>query len=469
MRLPTIFHRLLTLVLLFSMSTESWAAKLSLVPVRSSAPYTRIGLNGIVLYPGAQQLFLEFYVYDWNTDHDGTPVLTGAGARVGPAGFSNPVCPSSLRLAEQPCTTDDDCSLLFQTSPATSLCRTQAQLPAVCVSGGNCCSPLYVDTGHGNTITDDFDNSVILDELFVECVARNDSLNDIHIWKYFGTLVLDIPADAFGEFIIPLRPFAGLSGGTSSFYRFKTDPLQSVDELGYVSGQDLYPARVYIGVQPKQVFSSKNRYLSFIPGEIEKPSAYAVELVSLHHPARPAPSPFASVDFTPFEGQLRWIGPPALYPMAAAQPQHVFHAARLQCTPHVSDWSTFTVIEVYGPEVIPDSFYRIRRYDASCTDPDNPLCVFDDVGEMRTGRWGDIVSPFENDVHNTSGAQPNFSDVAGLIDQLKDLPGAPSKAQCQLRDNLVDPARLIDAIDNSYVVSAFKGLAYPFAGPSQRP
>ncbi len=436
------------------------ATKVMLVPVRSTGPYTTFGANGIALSQGAQRVFLEIRVSNWDANLDGAEKLRTLGARLSNEGFSNPMSPSSLRLAQQPCSQSSECTTLFGMN---SYCVNASEIPDGCSSSAKCCSPIFVDQGRPDGLQGSALHA-IYPQFYFYCRVGDAGENvvDNGSVRYVATVVLDVPETAIGEFTISLRPSEGDLGLDSTFYSFDNQPEQ---DWRYFEQKEVSSARLFIGVPPKQNHGLRNRYISLLPG-ISAPGAYAVELVSLHHPSRPAPSVYSPSDLTPFEGQLRWVGPPGVYPMAAAYPEHVFYAAKLQCTPHVINWIPYSAIEVYGDEIIPDSIYRLRRYDASCTDPNNPQCFYFDMGELRTGRWGDIVPPFEVD---QPGSQPNISDVAAMVDQHNDYFGAPSKAQCQLHDNSVNPSRLIDAIDISYVVGAFKGLAYPYSGPSQCP
>lgn len=81
-----------------------------------------------------------------------------------------------------------------------------------------------------------------------------------------------------------------------------------------------------------------------------------------------------------------------------------------------------------------------------------------------TDKWGDIVPPFAT----VGGSiQPDFRDIASIVDKFKDLEGAPAKAYADLETNV--PDLRVDFNDIAGCVDAFKGIPYPFDGPSGCP
>ncbi len=207
------------------------------------------------------------------------------------------------------------------------------------------------------------------------------------------------------------------------------------------------PSSVAPGPEPAAV--TKNRYISLKPDSTATSAALRVKMTSL-----PAP-------FTGFIGQSRWVGPPQPYEEGAT-PGTTFMASALQCTPHVRDWSTVGLLHVFGAEIVPDAEYEIQ---ATACDPGSesgfsaPLIV-------RTARWGDVAEPFNPP---SPSIQPDIADVAAIVDKFKDVSGALIKARSQLHPSVPDPAALIDFVDISSAVDAFKGVAYPYGGPSSCP
>ncbi len=55
------------------------------------------------------------------------------------------------------------------------------------------------------------------------------------------------------------------------------------------------------------------------------------------------------------------------------------------------------------------------------------------------------------------------------VNKFKSLPGAAVKVVAQLQPNVPNPAVEVDALDIAVTVNAFKGFAYPYAGPAPCP
>jgi hypothetical protein len=53
------------------------------------------------------------------------------------------------------------------------------------------------------------------------------------------------------------------------------------------------------------------------------------------------------------------------------------------------------------------------------------------------------------------------------VDKFKNLPGAPIKSRADLAPDT--PNRIVNFDDISFAVTAFKGIAYPFDGPTPCP
>jgi hypothetical protein len=266
---------------------------------------------------------------------------------------------------------------------------------------------------------------------------------------------LDVPADAFGEFTLTFRE------NETFIQDDRPPPNNNVPITSFV------PAKVFIGVQPSVEYPIKPRYFSFTPGGIGDPHGYAVRLTSLHHPTRGTPgSPYQTADFSGFEGQIRWLGPPVPYVIAEASPTQTFTASKVQCDPYFAAdevWPATSLLYVLGAEVIPDSLYEVKMLRADCIDFD--VCGLS-VGSFQTGRWADVVPPFEI---NAPGSQPDIGDISGMVERFRNSFGCPSKAQSQLQPNIPDPSRKVNFSDISNAVNAFRGFAYPYAGPSPCP
>jgi hypothetical protein len=83
-----------------------------------------------------------------------------------------------------------------------------------------------------------------------------------------------------------------------------------------------------------------------------------------------------------------------------------------------------------------------------------------------TARYSDVAAPF-NPPATTS--QPNAIDIVQIVNKLKGLTGAPSKAIAQLQPNLPELNADVKSLDIVAVVDAVKQFAYPFNGPCPCP
>ena len=84
---------------------------------------------------------------------------------------------------------------------------------------------------------------------------------------------------------------------------------------------------------------------------------------------------------------------------------------------------------------------------------------------VTTGKWGDVVPPFAGG----PAPQPDFGDIASLIDKFQAMPGSPIKARAQLQPNVPDPSQPIDFRDIADGISAFTGGLYPYDVPAMCP
>ncbi|MEK7710647.1 MAG: S8 family serine peptidase [Planctomycetota bacterium] len=214
------------------------------------------------------------------------------------------------------------------------------------------------------------------------------------------------------------------------------------------------------GVEPAQAELdplTKNRAISFAPANAGRQTAIRVTLASLHHP-NPPYTGGAAADFSAFEGQIRWVGPPVEY-MESQSSLTPFVAATLQCTPYYTDWSTVGLLHVIGAEIVPSSVYELQSVPEGCSiaaefDYSTTLTVV-------TGRWGDIESPFSPPA---ASQQPDIADISALVNKFKSALGAPIKSRALLAGDIPDPAPDVGFDHIAACVEAFKGLPYPYAG-----
>ncbi len=218
--------------------------------------------------------------------------------------------------------------------------------------------------------------------------------------------------------------------------------------------------------------AARNRYLSMVTGNPARLTALRVKLSSLNHPDPPGVS--APLDFSSFEGQVRWVGPPAQF----TEPDGVttFQAADLQCSPHIMDWGAVGTLHVYGDAIVPDSAYEVQAVEVACL-PGSEANFSTPPLSVPTARWSDVAVPFQQTCAQAGCSpctplcvtQPNALDVAAIVDVLKVRPGAIPKVQAQLRPNTPNPAAPVTALDIVSAVSAFKRVPYPYSGPTACP
>lgn len=208
----------------------------------------------------------------------------------------------------------------------------------------------------------------------------------------------------------------------------------------------------------------KSRFISFVP-QITGIQAIRVRLVSLHHVSPPyAGGP--SVPFTSFEGQVRWVGPPADYPEATSG-SATFRSSYLQCTPHYRDWSTVGLLHVLGSAIVPSSTYEVEALAISCQGNETGCTAVSGPLTIKTTRWADLEEPYNPP---STTAQPDLADVAALVNKFKSAPGAPGKARALLAGDdifgMIAPHTM--SVDLSFAhiaacLDAFRGNPYQYA------
>ena len=210
---------------------------------------------------------------------------------------------------------------------------------------------------------------------------------------------------------------------------------------------------------------TKNRFLSVIPAATAATStastqAIRVVLRSLHHPSPPY-SGGLPTDFTAFEVEVGWLGPPQSFEERPFN-RPPFWGSQLQCTPHFMDWKGLPgIVHIYGAEVIPSSKYEIQFADDTCADLADPLC-YNEVMKVRTARWGDTTTPYAD----YASSQPNFVDINAVLQTFMASQSSVGLARAQLRSNVASPvSNLLNFQTINLDVGAFQGKPYPFAGP----
>ncbi|MBI1826733.1 MAG: hypothetical protein HY287_17725 [Planctomycetes bacterium] len=221
----------------------------------------------------------------------------------------------------------------------------------------------------------------------------------------------------------------------------------------------------------------KNRFISFVPQNPGVPTAIRVTLVSLQHPDPPNIPQDAPPDFSAFEGQVRWVGPPTVYcESGGVQPCSVpgdgtFVAASLQCNPNYTNWSSVTgggVLHVTGVEIVPSSTFTIEAFALGCQGNEGS-CAFISPGlDISTARWGDVIPPYQA-ASPAPLSQPDISDVAAVVDKFRMVTSAETQPLVRMQPNSIPLSSPVNIADVAADVDAFRNLPYPYPGPASCP
>lgn len=204
----------------------------------------------------------------------------------------------------------------------------------------------------------------------------------------------------------------------------------------------------------------RSRYLTVEPQLPGQMTALRVRLAALYHPL--ASSAVAGgPDFSAFEGEYRWVGPPQTH-FEGMSGGPTFVAAELQCEPYFHDWGSVGDVSIFGDSIVPASIYEVQALHQNCESEIGNESRYSSLMAVPTGEWGDVVGNF-------GSGQPDFQDIAAVVSKFQGTGGAPSKARAQLQPNVPSPSVIVNFADVSAAVSAFAGSPYPFAGPSACP
>jgi len=202
-----------------------------------------------------------------------------------------------------------------------------------------------------------------------------------------------------------------------------------------------------------------NRYLTFqVPAPVATcPAEEVLRLTIVSLDGFPLPSTDRLYVGAPYEAPDEDV----------SQPGRSFMVAPLRCTPYYGNWAETGKISVYGAEIMPNSVYYVQRASSDCPNLADEFCWSDPLG-LETGKFGDVAPIFAGP---GNPPQPDFSDIAALVQKFLAMPTAPVKAVAQLQPNVVYPDRSIDFRDIATCVQAFLGVPYGdvFLGPCACP
>ncbi len=439
-------------------------------------------------------------------------------SEIDPAGYTSGIV-GELTAMDMSCTTDDECVAAFGGSCFTTgaPCTELSQCPPAefqnCLPGSRCsdgkCQFASISQHRADYVFRGRNNLAATDTRTPDYRWGSAVQIDIRPPDPFpagglnaGQLIMTTSADAKGTFTLNLKgvPLSLLLDAESGFIDLLGfvpakitvstgqcctfslgDPVCLIDQVtaagcaklgadnGFVTSfdpskscADLCPplAECFAAAAPLPEPDpiTKNRYLSFVSGNVHRPTAVRVTFVDL-----PPPHDVAN-------GRTMWLGPPETIsegsdrlPSPGDPDALTFTAAKLQCAPFAADWSALGTIHIYDEGIIPGGVYEIREVGAFCTlnDPANlsePLTV-------GTGPWGDVVGNcITIPCSPPNGTIDVVFDGLAVLDKFRNRARfGVSKARADLEPDL--PDQVLNITDVTRVLDAFAGARYPFAGP----
>jgi len=186
---------------------------------------------------------------------------------------------------------------------------------------------------------------------------------------------------------------------------------------------------------PGGLCATKNRYMSITaPGTaVAGGTPQALQVTVANCPQFPA-----------IVGDVWWAGPPQTIPNPPPLGNTVI-ASELECTttPHMQVWNGTTYC--FGRAIVPNATYLVRFCD-SVSGPCYPPLFIETINEC-----GDVIPPFGG------ASQPNFADVAAIVDSFIGRPTAPPLVRTDLVPKT--PNHVANFSDINAAVGCFQGLS----------
>jgi len=237
--------------------------------------------------------------------------------------------------------------------------------------------------------------------------------------KTLGGMILDVPYDALGTYLIDFNTDPNFTFMTRS----SGEPLEIVEFV---------PACITVAAPDP----AKNRYLTFVPHE-SGPVAYKLDMVSsLFHPDAVVSG---------------WVGAPDTNGIASLEP-----------APVTREW-TEAVVHITGCEITPVAEFELRAStDGGGTFlPPVSLKTIDQPTQSRW--WGDVAGDFNGTYWTPPQGVTNIADVVAIRNQFQGRLDAPGLARTDVAPQ--EPNRIANIEDMLFVILAFKGELYPFGCP----
>ncbi|MGD2110650.1 MAG: M4 family metallopeptidase [Phycisphaerae bacterium] len=204
-------------------------------------------------------------------------------------------------------------------------------------------------------------------------------------------------------------------------------------------------------------FGTRNRYLTFVPGNSAQNTALRVTFSSLP-------------GYEYAEGRTMWVQEPHTVTEASGSsdptPAPTFWAAGLGCQPHYTDWSAYGKVDVYDDAVIPGATFAVQAIDEGCETAHAPS--YSAALSMSLSAVGDVGGDCDVTPCSSPQGVVDFVDITAVVDKFKNEPDAVLKARADLRNStttLAKPDQKVDFVDISYCVEAFAATAEALPGP----
>ena len=200
----------------------------------------------------------------------------------------------------------------------------------------------------------------------------------------------------------------------------------------------------------------KNRYLTLETSELQPDQVIRLTFTNLAPP------------FDVHNGKTMWVDQPFSVSANSGSVSPVadfpnFEVATLRCDPLPLDWSEFSTVDVFHELIVPGSLFTVDVFDAGDLPGSKPVRSW----ALTTAIWGDHAGPF--DIERGQWILPDgrvdiTTDAVAALDVFRNQPCTMHKTRADVYPATVDA--VIDIVDISSVIDAFRGEDYPFEPPT---